>query len=194
MTYIQKIKAREILDSRGNPTVEADVILSDGSLGRSAAPSGASTGIYEALELRDGDSTRYGGKGVLSAVENINSLIFPAIKGIDASDQEEIDTKILEIDGTDNKSTVGANASLAVSLAAAKAAARSRNTPLYKYINNTGEYILPFKNVFPFIDHSIAKLHEINKLPNIVPNKNIGNVFAWCGDLSQTLWDYDARY
>ena len=143
MTYIQKIKAREILDSRGNPTVEADVILSDGSVGRSAAPSGASTGIYEALELRDGDSTRYGGKGVLSAVENINSLIFPAIKGIDASDQEEIDTKILEIDGTDNKSTVGANASLAVSLAAAKAAARSRNTPLYKYINNTGEYILP---------------------------------------------------
>ena len=131
MTYIQKIKAREILDSRGNPTVEADVILSDGSVGRSAAPSGASTGIYEALELRDGDSTRYGGKGVLSAVENINSLIFPAIKGIDASDQEEIDTKILEIDGTDNKSTVGANASLAVSLAAAKAAARSRNTPLY---------------------------------------------------------------
>ena len=143
MTYIQKIKAREILDSRGNPTVEADVILSDGSVGRSAAPSGASTGIYEALELRDGDSTRYGGKGVLSAVENINSLIFPAIKGIDASDQEEIDTKILEIDGTDNKSTVGANASLAVSLAAAKAAAQSRNTPLYKYINNTGEYILP---------------------------------------------------
>ena len=143
MTYIQKIKAREILDSRGNPTVEADVILSDGSVGRSAAPSGASTGIYEALELRDGDSTRYGGKGVLSAVENINSLIFPAIKGIDASNQEEIDTKILEIDGTDNKSTVGANASLAVSLAAAKAAAQSRNTPLYKYINNTGEYILP---------------------------------------------------
>tara|TARA_B100000029_G_C17579428_1_gene959165 strand:- start:154 stop:1446 length:1293 start_codon:yes stop_codon:yes gene_type:complete len=143
MTYIQKIKAREILDSRGNPTVEADVILSDGSVGRSAAPSGASTGIYEALELRDGDSTRYGGKGVLSAVENINSLIFPAIKGIDASNQEKIDTKILEIDGTDNKSTVGANASLAVSLAVAKAAARSINTPLYKYINNTGEYILP---------------------------------------------------
>ena len=143
MTYIQKIKAREILDSRGNPTVEADVILSDGSVGRSAAPSGASTGIYEALELRDGDSTRYGGKGVLSAVENINSLIFPAIKGIDASNQEKIDTKILEIDGTDNKSTVGANASLAVSLAVAKAAARSINTPLYKYINNTGKYILP---------------------------------------------------
>ena len=143
MTYIKEIRAREILDSRGNPTVEADVILSDGSVGRSAAPSGASTGIYEAHELRDGDPARYGGKGVLSAVENINSLIFPAVEGIDASNQEEIDKTIVEIDGTENKSTVGANASLAVSLATAKAAALSRKTPLYKHINNTGKYILP---------------------------------------------------
>ncbi|MEC9278706.1 MAG: phosphopyruvate hydratase, partial [Chloroflexota bacterium] len=126
MTYIKEIRAREILDSRGNPTVEADVILSDGSVGRSAAPSGASTGIYEAHELRDGDPARYGGKGVLSAVENINSLIFPAVEGIDASNQEELDKTIVEIDGTENKSTVGANASLAVSLATAKAAALSR--------------------------------------------------------------------
>ena len=143
MTYIKEIRAREILDSRGNPTVEADVILSDGSVGRSAAPSGASTGIYEAHELRDGDPARYGGKGVLSAVENINSLIFPAVEGIDASNQEELDKTIVEIDGTENKSTVGANASLAVSLATAKAAALSRKTPLYKHINNTGKYILP---------------------------------------------------
>ena len=98
MTYIKEIRAREILDSRGNPTVEADVILSDGSVGRSAAPSGASTGIYEAHELRDGDPARYGGKGVLSAVENINSLIFPAVEGIDASNQEELDKTIVEID------------------------------------------------------------------------------------------------
>lgn len=143
MTYIKEIRAREILDSRGNPTVEADVILSDGSVGRSAAPSGASTGIYEAHELRDGDPARYGGKGVLSAVENINSLIFPAVEGIDASNQEKLDKTIVEIDGTENKSTVGANASLAVSLATAKAAALSRKTPLYKHINNTGKYILP---------------------------------------------------
>jgi len=143
MTYIKEIRAREILDSRGNPTVEADVILSDGSVGRSAAPSGASTGIYEAHELRDGDPARYGGKGVLSAVENINSLIFPAVEGIDASNQEELDKTIVEIDGTENKSTVGANASLAVSLATAKAAALSRKIPLYKHINNTGKYILP---------------------------------------------------
>ena len=143
MTYIKEIRAREILDSRGNPTVEADVILSDGSVGRSAAPSGASTGIYEAHELRDGDPARYGGKGVLSAIENINSLIFPAVEGIDASNQEELDKTIVEIDGTENKSTVGANASLAVSLATAKAAALSRKTPLYKHINNTGKYILP---------------------------------------------------
>ena len=143
MTYIKEIRAREILDSRGNPTVEADVILSDGSVGRSAAPSGASTGIYEAHELRDGDPARYGGKGVLSAVENINSLIFPAVEGIDASNQEKLDKTIVEIDGTENKSTVGANASLAVSLASAKAAALSRKTPLYKHINNTGKYILP---------------------------------------------------
>tara|TARA_B100001167_G_C16769189_1_gene306076 strand:- start:287 stop:1579 length:1293 start_codon:yes stop_codon:yes gene_type:complete len=143
MTYIKEIRAREILDSRGNPTVEADVILSDGSVGRSAAPSGASTGIYEAHELRDRDPARYGGKGVLSAVENINSLIFPAVEGIDASNQEELDKTIVEIDGTENKSTVGANASLAVSLATAKAAALSRKTPLYKHINNTGKYILP---------------------------------------------------
>ena len=143
MTYIKEIRAREILDSRGNPTVEADVILSDGSVGRSAAPSGASTGIYEAHELRDGDPARYGGKGVLSAVENINSLIFPAVEGIDASNQEELDKTIVEIDGTENKSTVGANASLAVSLATAKAAALSRKVPLNKHINNTGKYILP---------------------------------------------------
>ena len=143
MTYIQEIRAREILDSRGNPTVEADVRLSDGSVGRSAAPSGASTGIYEAHELRDGDPTRFGGKGVLSAVENINSLIFPAVKGMDASSQEEIDKKIVEIDGTENKSNVGANSTLAVSLATAKAAALSSKTPLYQHINNTGKYILP---------------------------------------------------
>ncbi len=147
MTTIADIKAREVLDSRGNPTVEADVILADGTLGRACAPSGASTGSREALELRDGDASRYLGKGVRKAVEAINGKIRDALKGKDSADQRALDNIMLELDGTDNKASLGANAILAVSLAAAKAAAISLGKPLYEHIadlNGTpGKYSMP---------------------------------------------------
>ena len=126
MSKITSIHAREILDSRGNPTVEVDVKLGDGALGRAAVPSGASTGVHEALELRDGDKKRYGGKGVLKAVENINGSISKALVGLDSSDQSAIDKAMLTLDGTPNKSKLGANAILGVSLAVARAAANSK--------------------------------------------------------------------
>jgi len=132
---ISQIKARQILDSRGNPTVEADVYLEDGSMGRAAAPSGASTGTHEALELRDGDPKNYLGKSVNTAVQNVNQLINKELKGLDAEDQRKIDKTMIELDGTENKSKLGANAILAVSLAVAKAAAISSKKPLYKYFN-----------------------------------------------------------
>lgn len=135
-TEIQDIRAREILDSRGNPTIEADVILADGSMGRAAAPSGASTGSREALELRDGDKSRYLGKGVIKAVSNVNSQIRSALIENDATDQQAIDNRLIELDGTENKDNLGANAMLAVSLATAKAAAISQNIPLHQYIAN----------------------------------------------------------
>lgn len=131
---ITDIKARQILDSRGNPTVEADVLLEDGSMGRAAVPSGASTGSHEAIELRDGDKTRYGGKGVDKAVANGNGELRDALIGMDAYEQQALDRKMIELDGTDNKGHLGANAILAVSLAIAKAAAISQKTPLYKYV------------------------------------------------------------
>ena len=132
-TTISNIKARQILDSRGNPTVEADVVLSDGTIGRAAVPSGASTGAYEALELRDG-GTEYGGKGVLKAVNNVETAIRGALVGQSPFDQANIDGIMISLDGTKDKSQLGANAVLAVSLAVAKAAAQSRSLPLYKYI------------------------------------------------------------
>lgn len=140
---IEKIKAREILDSRGNPTVEVDVILSDGTVGRAAVPSGASTGSHEALELRDGDKKRFGGKGVLKAVANVNERIAPALRGMDASKQEELDRAMLVLDSTPTKSNLGANAILGVSLAAAHAAAASRKLPLYRYLGGDGAHLLP---------------------------------------------------
>lgn len=143
MVAIASIKAREILDSRGNPTVEVDVILEDGSKGRAAVPSGASTGIREALELRDGDPKRYGGKGVLKAVANVNGTIASALKGADATDQAAIDRKMLELDGTENKANLGANAILGVSMAAARAAAISKDLPLYQYLGGDGAILLP---------------------------------------------------
>lgn len=133
MSTIKSIIAREILDSRGNPTVEADIGLDDGSFGRAAVPSGASTGSLEALELRDGDSQRYLGKGVRAAVENVNTTIAKQLAGQDAREQRDLDQRLIEMDGTDNKSTLGANAILAVSLAASKAAAISKNVPLYQH-------------------------------------------------------------
>ena len=134
MTQIEIIIAREILDSRGNPTVEADVILESGARGRAAVPSGASTGEHEAVELRDGDKSRYAGKGVLKAVDNVNELIAPELEGMDASEQREIDTAMCELDGTANKSKLGANAILAVSMAAARAMADHLGIELYQYL------------------------------------------------------------
>src|SRR5438876_9445111 len=143
MSLIDHIHAREILDSRGNPTVEADVILVSGLRGRAAVPSGASTGEHEAVELRDGDPQRYGGKGVLRAVHNVSDLIARALKGMDARDQGEVDRTLIELDGTATKSKLGANAILAVSLATARAAANDQNLPLYRYLGGENAKTLP---------------------------------------------------
>ena len=140
---ISKVHAREILDSRGNPTVEVDVTLENGIVGRAAVPSGASTGENEALELRDGDKNRYLGKGVLKAVENVNTKIAPAVEGLCVLGQRAVDKKMLELDGTPTKSNLGANAILGVSLATAKAAAKYLNIPLYRYIGGTNAHVLP---------------------------------------------------
>ncbi|MBP5438583.1 MAG: phosphopyruvate hydratase [Treponema sp.] len=140
---ISNVIGREIIDSRGNPTVEVDVILEDGTLGRAAVPSGASTGENEALELRDGDKSRYCGKGVLKAVENVNKIIAPALKGANVFEQRAIDMKMLSLDGTPTKSKLGANAILGVSLATAQAAAKALNIPLYRYIGGANAHVLP---------------------------------------------------
>ena len=142
-TIIEYINALEVLDSRGNPTVEVEVILADGSFGRAAVPSGASTGIHEALELRDGDKNRYNGKGVLKAVENVNNEIADELLGIDALEQKAIDELLIELDGTPNKANFGANAILGTSLAIAKAAAASLGLPLYRYLGGVYAHVLP---------------------------------------------------
>lgn len=143
MPYISDITAREILDSRGNPTIEVDVLLDGGSFGRAAVPSGASTGAFEAVELRDGDKDRYGGKGVLKAVENVEEIIAPAMLDLDSSDQTAIDSLLLELDGTPNKAKLGANAILGVSLAVAKAAAANSSLPLFRYVGGVSANTLP---------------------------------------------------
>ncbi len=143
MSFIAKVIARQILDSRGNPTVEVDVITTSGVLGRAAVPSGASTGVHEAVELRDGDSSTYLGKGVLKAVANVNSIIDEALNGFDVCDQKAIDAKLLELDGTENKSNLGANAILGTSLAAAKAAADEAGLSLFKYVGGVGAVTMP---------------------------------------------------
>ncbi|HXL80626.1 MAG TPA: phosphopyruvate hydratase [Pyrinomonadaceae bacterium] len=143
MSWIEEIKAREILDSRGNPTIEAEVTLAGGEVGRAAVPSGASTGEHEAVELRDGDEQRYGGKGVLNAVRNVNEIIAPEIAGLDALDQAEVDRALIALDGTPTKSKLGANAILAVSLATARAAAAYLEVPLYKYLGGPNARTLP---------------------------------------------------
>jgi enolase len=143
MAKIKDVQGREILDSRGNPTVEADVLLEDGSMGRAAVPSGASTGTREAVELRDGDRSRYLGKGVTKAVANVNGEIRDAVLGRDAADQNALDHALIDLDGSDNKGRLGANAVLAVSLAAAQAEARANNLPLYRHLRGAGPYQLP---------------------------------------------------
>src|SRR5688572_18235730 len=143
MTAITDIHAREILDSRGFPTVEVEVTLEDGAKGRAAVPSGASTGAHEAVELRDGDKKRYGGKGVTKAVAAVNAEIFDTIGGLEAEEQTKIDEALIALDGTPNKARLGANAILGVSLAVAKAAAQSSNMPLYRYVGGTSARVLP---------------------------------------------------
>src|ERR1700692_2446304 len=143
MSTIFDIQAREIIDSRGNPTIEVDVILAGGAMGRAAVPSGASTGEHEALELRDGDAKRYGGKGVSKAVRNVTEKILPALEGVDALDQLTVDSIMLKLDGTETKSKLGANAILAVSLANAKAASEAIGIPLFKYLGGPNAKVLP---------------------------------------------------
>lgn len=157
---IVKITGREILDSRGNPTVEVEVVLDSGFIGRAAVPSGASTGEHEAIELRDGDKNRYGGKGVLKAVQNVNEIIAPALFGMSALEQRAIDQKLIELDGTPTKSNLGANAMLGVSLAVAKATATELDIPLYRYIGGTNTYVLPIPmmNIINGGSHSDAPI------------------------------------
>ena len=144
MSFIEKIDAIEVLDSRGNPTLEVEVTLESGIMDRALVPSGASTGEREAVELRDGDKSRFGGKGVLKAVENVNTIIAPELLGMDSLNQAEIDYKMIELDGTKNKAKLGANAILGVSLAVARATARERELPLYNYLGGPGAMTLPY--------------------------------------------------
>lgn len=160
MSYIDEIFARQILDSRGNPTVEVDVLTDEGALGRAAVPSGASTGIHEAVELRDGDKKKYGGKGVLKAVQNINDMIVPALLGHDVADQTGIDEMMIQLDGTPNKGKLGANAILAISMAVAKAAAEEAALPLFRYIGGTNAKILPM----PMMNILNGGAHADNKI------------------------------
>ena len=157
MTSIDLIEARQILDSRGNPTIEVDVVLADGSVGRAGVPSGASTGVNEAVELRDGDKSRYGGKGVLKAVANVREIIAPELLGTDASDQAGLDAALIALDGTPNKGKLGANAILGVSLAAAHAVAASYEMPLYRYFGGVGARIVPvlFFNILNGGKHAV---------------------------------------
>ena len=160
MSYIASIHARQILDSRGNPTIEVDVLTENEHLGRAAVPSGASTGVHEAVELRDNDKKLYGGKGVLKAVKNVNALIAEKLEGWDVADQTGIDNMMIELDGTENKSELGANAMLAVSLAVAKAAALEANLPLYRYIGGTNAKVLPI----PMMNILNGGAHADNKI------------------------------
>src|SRR3954447_19198735 len=171
---IQKIRAREVLDSRGNPTVEVDVILESGALGRAIVPSGASTGEHEAWELRDGDKKRYGGKGVSKAVANVNEKIAPALIGSDAHDQAKIDNRMIEMDGSPNKKNLGANALLGVSLAAAHAAAVADDVSLFRYLGGDKANVLPvpMMNIFNAGAHSDAPIdfQEFMVMPKGAPS------------------------
>src|SRR5215212_5090930 len=160
MSYISEIFARQILDSRGNPTVEVDVITDDGAFGRAAVPSGASTGVHEAVELRDDDKKMYLGKGVLKAVQNVNDLIAPELEGYDVADQTGIDQLMIQLDGTENKSKLGANAMLAVSMAVAKAAAEEAALPLFRYVGGTNAKTLPV----PMMNILNGGAHADNKI------------------------------
>ncbi len=186
---IMQVIGREIIDSRGNPTVEAEVILADDSVGRAAAPSGASTGEFEALELRDGDKARFGGKGVAKAVANINEKIAPALVGCDASDIYAIDNIMLKLDGTEDKSNLGANAILAVSLAAAKAAAASQDIPLYRFFGglNANQLPVPMMNILNGGAHATNSVdtQEFMIMPAGAPSFSEG--LRWCTEVFHAL-------
>ena len=186
---IEKVIGREIIDSRGNPTVEAEVILADGTVGRGCAPSGASTGVFEALELRDGDKTRYNGKGVLNAVENINTIINNALVGKDASDIYAVDNAMIEADGTKDKSNLGANAILAVSIASARAAANALQIPLYRFLGgaNGNRLPLPMMNILNGGAHAAntVDVQEFMIMPAGAPSFKEG--LRWCAEVFHAL-------
>ncbi len=189
MTAILDIHAREILDSRGNPTVEVDVLLEDGSFGRAAVPSGASTGAYEANEKRDGDKARYGGKGVLQAVAAVNGAIKETLIDLDAEDQEEIDAAMIALDGTDNKANLGANAILGVSLAVAKAAADARGLPLYRYVGGVSAHILPvpMMNIINGGEHADNPIDFQEFMVMPVGASSIAEAVRWGAEIFHTL-------
>ena len=189
MSYIDNIIAREILDSRGNPTVEVEVWVADGTIGRAAVPSGASTGVHEALELRDGDEDRYNGKGVLEAVENVNEEIAEELVGWDVTDQQGLDQMMIELDGTPNKADLGANAILGVSLACAKAAANFLRLPLYRYIGGTFAHLLPvpMMNILNGGKHAVdgPDLQEFMVMPVGAPS--FAEALRWGAETYHTL-------
>ena len=191
MSYleIEKVIGREIIDSRGNPTVEAEVTLADGTVGRGTAPSGASTGEFEALELRDGDKSRFGGKGTLKAVENINTVIADAIIGIDASDIYAVDAAMLKADGTKDKSNLGANAILAVSIAAARAAATSLDIPLYRFLGgvNANRLPVPMMNILNGGAHADSSVDTQEFMVMPVGADSFREGLRWCAEVFQTL-------
>ena len=188
-SVIKTVRAREILDSRGNPTVEVDVITEDGVLGRASVPSGASTGAFEAVELRDKDEKRFGGKGVLKAVENVNKKIAPAVTGLSVFDQKLIDSTMLELDGTDNKAKLGANAILGVSLASAKAAALTRKESLFTYLGGYQAHVLPvpIMNVLNGGKHADSGLSSQEFMIMPVGASSFSQALQWGADVYHTL-------
>ena len=188
-TIIENVIGREIIDSRGNPTVEAEVILADGTVGRGMAPSGASTGEFEALELRDGDKSRFGGKGVCKAVENVNTVIADAIIGLDAYDTYAVDAAMLKADGTKDKSNLGANAILAVSIAAARAAATSLGIPLYRFLGgvNANRLPVPMMNILNGGAHADSSVDTQEFMVMPVGAPSFAEGLRWCAEVFQTL-------
>jgi enolase len=191
VSAIDDVRAREILDSRGNPTVEVDVWLDDGAFGRAAVPSGASTGEHEALELRDGDAARYGGRGVLNAVANVHGPITDAIRGVDAFEQRSVDRALLDLDGTDTKSALGSNAILGVSLAVAKAAADSSGTPLFRYLGGPNAHVLPTPmfNVINGGAHADNELEMQEFMVMPVGAASFGEAVRWGAECFHALKD-----
>ncbi|MDR1147006.1 MAG: phosphopyruvate hydratase, partial [Spirochaetaceae bacterium] len=189
MSIIEYVHAREILDSRGNPTIEVDVGLEDGTLARAAVPSGASTGDYEAVELRDGDKSRYLGKGVLKAVDNVNNIIAPELEGLDSQDQVDIDRTMIELDGTENKANLGANAILGVSMANARAAADYLDIPLYKHLGTFHSNLLPvpMANIINGGKHSDNKIDFQEFMVMPVGADSVREAVRWTAEVFHNL-------